>query len=196
MRMILSLMLALITAPVVAQAPTPNRTVTPVVPSRVAPNPVPLSPVAANPVAPSPVATNPATPRSVAAPSPAAPTMLKPAPERVGDGTQPRQRLVTVFGTEECPKPASPDEIVVCARLPDSEAYRIPERLRLAEKRVSPLQANRNLLLGDATGGAGGSIGSCSAVGAGGMIGCDRRQIDAWARDRTNRMGTDEATPR
>ena len=125
-----------------------------------------------------------------------APTMLKPAPERVGDGTQPRQRLVTVFGTEECPKPSSPDEIVVCARLPDSEAYRIPERLRLAEKRVSPFQANRNLLLGDASGAAGGSIGSCSAVGSGGMIGCDRRQIDAWARDRTNRMGTDEQTPR
>ena len=146
--------------------------------------------------------TAPAAPAQVppaappAAPQPAAPTMLKPAPERVGDGTQPRQRLVTVFGTEACPKPSSPDEIVVCARLPEGEAYRIPERLRLAEKRVSPFQANRNLLLGDATGGAGGSIGSCSAVGAGGMIGCDRRQIDAWARDRTNRMGTDEKTPR
>lgn len=125
-----------------------------------------------------------------------APTMLKPAPEAVGDGTQPRQRLVTVFGTEECPKPTSPDEIVVCARLPDSEVYRIPEKLRQADKRTSPFQANRNLLLGDATGGAGGSIGSCSAVGPGGMIGCDRRQIDAWAQDRTNRMGTDEETPR
>jgi hypothetical protein len=125
-----------------------------------------------------------------------APTMLKPAPERAGDGTQPRQRLVTVFGTEECPKPTSPDEIVVCARLPDSEVYRIPEKLRQANTRVSPFQANRNLLLGDASGGAGGSIGSCSAVGAGGMIGCDQRQIDAWARDRTNRMGVDEETPR
>lgn len=125
-----------------------------------------------------------------------APSMLKPAPERVGDGTQPRQRLVTVFGTEECPKPTSPDEIVVCARLPDSEAYRIPEKLRQANVRVSPFQANRNLLLGSAVGGAGGSIGSCSAVGSGGMIGCDQRQIDAWARDRTNRMGVDEETPR
>lgn len=125
-----------------------------------------------------------------------APTMLKPAPEAVGDGTQPRQRLVTVFGTEPCPKPASADEIVVCARLPDSEIYRIPQKLRLAERRVSPFQANRSLLLGDATGGAGGSIGSCSAVGAGGMIGCDRKMIDAWAQDRANRMGTDEEVPR
>ena len=126
----------------------------------------------------------------------AAPTMLKPAPERAGDGTTPRQRLVTVFGTEECPKPTSPDEIVVCARLPDSEIYRIPPKLRTAERRVSPFQANRSLLLGDATGGAGGSIGSCSAVGPGGLFGCDRRQIDAWAKDRANRMGTDEETPR
>ena len=125
-----------------------------------------------------------------------APTMLKPAPENAGDGTTPRQRLVTVFGTEECPKPSSPDEIVVCARLPDSEAYRIPERLRQADKRVSPFQTNRNLLLGDVTGGAGGSIGSCSANGPGGMIGCDRKMIDAWAQDRANRMGTDEETPR
>ncbi|KAB7646540.1 hypothetical protein [Polymorphobacter fuscus] len=125
-----------------------------------------------------------------------APSMLKPSPETAGDGTAPRQRLVTVFGTEPCPKPTSADEIVVCARLPDSEIYRIPERLRMAEKRVSPFQTNRNLLLGDGTGGAGGSIGSCSVVGAGGMIGCDRRQIDAWAQDRANRMGTDEETPR
>lgn len=173
------LMLALMTTPLAAQMPA-----------------APPAPSAAG-LRAQPAAVAPAI--AVAAPpvvTVTAPTMLKPAPERVGDGTLPRQRLVTVFGAEECPKPSSPDEIVVCARLPDSEAYRIPERIRQAERRVSPLQANRNLLLGDATGGAGGSIGSCSAVGAGGMIGCDRRQIDAWARDRTNRMGTDEATPR
>jgi hypothetical protein len=124
-----------------------------------------------------------------------APTMLKPAPERAGDGTQPRQRLVTVFGTEECPKPTSADEIVVCARLPDSEIYRIPQKLRQAEKRTSPFERNRSLLLGDGTGGAGGSIGSCSAVGPGGLYGCDRKQIDAWAHDRADRMGTDEQVP-
>ena len=116
---------------------------------------------------------------------------LKPAPPANADTSQPRQRLVTVFGTEECPKPTSPDEVVVCARLPDSEIYRIPERLRTADnRRVSPFQANRSLLLGDASGGAGGSIGSCSAVGSGGMTGCNQRQVDAWAQDRTNRMVT------
>ncbi len=118
---------------------------------------------------------------------------LKPVVE--GDGTQPRQRHDTVFGNEECPKPTSKDEVVVCARLPDSEIYRIPKQVRQAEVRVSPLQANRNLLLGDASGGAGGAIGSCSVIGGAGEIGCTRRDIDNWAADRTNRMGVEEKVP-
>ena len=121
---------------------------------------------------------------------------LKPAPAPGSDTSKPRQRLVTVFGSEACPKPSSPDEVVVCARLPESEIYRIPERLRQAENRQSVFTNNRALLLGDSSGGAGGSIGSCSAVGAGGMIGCSRNQVDAWANDRTNRMGYNEETPR
>ncbi len=131
---------------------------------------------------------------ALAAPAPSA---LKPAPSADGDRSLPRQRLVTVFGTEECPKPTSADEIVVCARLPDSQIYRIPEKLRTAKNdRMSPFQANRNLLLGDASGGAGGSIGSCSVNGPGGFIGCNSKQVDAWAQDRASRMGTQEATPR
>lgn len=128
--------------------------------------------------------------------APPKPTMLKPADIPAGDGSQPRQRLVTVFGSETCPKPASADEVVVCARLPESEVYRIPERLRRPENRQSVLTQNRALLLGDSAGGAGNSIGSCSAIGPAGFTGCDRRQVDAWAQDRTNRMGYNEPTPR
>ena len=120
---------------------------------------------------------------------------LKPPMPANADTSLPRQRMVTVFGTEPCPEPTSSDEIVVCARLPDSEIYRIPTRLREATKRVSPFQANRSLLLGDASGGAGGSIGSCSVNGPGGHIGCTRNQIDAWAQDRAGRMGTTEEVP-
>jgi hypothetical protein len=137
-------------------------------------------------------------PSAPAAAPPAAerPSMLKPAPTQTADNSMPRQRLVTVFGTEACPKPSSPDEVVVCARLPESEIYRIPERLRQAQNKQSVFQSNRALLLGDGGGGAGGSIGSCSAIGPGGFTGCDRKQIDAWAQDRTNRMGYNEPTPR
>lgn len=133
---------------------------------------------------------------TMAPPAAAVKSTLKPAPAPNADTSAPRQRLVTVFGTEACPKPTSPDEVVVCARLPESEIYRIPERLRQAQNRQSVFTSNRALLLGDSAGGAGGSIGSCSAVGSGGMIGCSRNQVDAWANDRTNRMGYEEETPR
>ncbi|WP_164155879.1 hypothetical protein [Sandarakinorhabdus rubra] len=128
--------------------------------------------------------------------APPRPSMLKPSDLPSGDGSQPRQRLVTVFGNEECPKPSSADEVVVCARLPESEVYRIPEPLRKAQTRQSVLTQNRALLLGSGTGGAGNSIGSCSVVGPGGMTGCNQRQAEAWAQDRTNRMGYNEETPR
>ena len=128
--------------------------------------------------------------------APPRPTMLKPADLPTGDGSQPRQRFVTVFDNEACPKPSSVDEVVVCARLPGSDVFRIPERLRKAETRQSVLTQNRALLLGDGTGGAGNSIGSCSAIGPAGFTGCDRKMVDAWAQDRTNRMGYNEQTPR
>jgi hypothetical protein len=128
--------------------------------------------------------------------APPRPTMLKPADLPTGDGSQPRQRFVTVFDNEACPKPSSVDEVVVCARLPGSEVFRIPERLRKAETRQSVLTQNRALLLGDGTGGAGNSIGSCSAIGPAGFTGCDRKMVDAWAQDRTNRIGYNEPTPR
>ena len=131
------------------------------------------------------------------APEPDTPVLSTLKPVIPSDGTQPRQKLVTVFGTEPCPKPSSPDEVIVCARLPESEVFRIPTPLRKADnQRESPFQSNRNLLLGDSSGGAGGSIGSCTAVGAGGMMGgCTRKQVDAWAKDRAGRMGAEEEIP-
>lgn len=129
-------------------------------------------------------------------PAPSTLSTLKPLPSPEADRSLPRQRLITVFGTEQCPKPTSPDEVVVCARLPEAEIYRIPAQLRRTETRQSVFSRNRSLLLGDSAGGAGGSIGSCSAVGPGGMIGCNNRQVDAWAADRTERMGYNEETPR
>ncbi|WP_426167941.1 hypothetical protein [Sandarakinorhabdus sp. DWP1-3-1] len=150
---------------------------------------VQASPAPTTPIEPA------ATTTIIGAPDAPVRSTLKPTPG-AGDGTRPRQRLVTVFGTEECPKPTSADEIVVCARLPDSEIYRIPKQLRAANNaRVSPFQANRNLLLGDSSGGAGGAIGSCSVIGGSGFVGCTKNDVDAWARDRTTRMGATEEVP-
>jgi hypothetical protein len=133
---------------------------------------------------------------STSAPGVTGYSSLKP-PAPAGDGTQPRRKLVTVFGTEPCPKPSSPDEVVVCARLPDSEQYRIPPQLRQAQNQPSPFQQNRNLLLGSPSDGltGGAAVGSCSTIGPGAQSGCNQRDIDAWAADRSSRMGYTEPVP-
>lgn len=155
-------------------------------------------PAASGPAASGPAPSGPAAPARLAPPARPSTTMLKPTPVDDGDTSKPRQRFVTVFGTDTCPKPTSKDEIVVCTRLPEAEQYRIPSRLRNAEGRVSAFEYNRKLLLGDRgsnAGGAGQAIGSCSAIGPSGHVGCTNSQINAWAADRTSRMGYDEPVP-
>nr|WP_295661369.1 hypothetical protein [Polymorphobacter sp.] len=77
---------------------------------------------------------------------------------------------VDVFGTDPCPKGPG-DEIVVCARLPESERYRIPKPLRqqkVARKEQSWVARTRDI---EETGRAQ-RPNSCSAVGTGGQTGC------------------------
>ncbi len=42
---------------------------------------------------------------------------------------QQRTREIIVFGTDPCPR-ATDDEVVVCARRPEKDRYRLPEALR------------------------------------------------------------------
>ncbi len=107
----------------------------------------------------------------------AAQSMLKPAPT---DTSLPRQKIVEVFGTDPCPKSTDPNEIIVCARRPDEDRYRIPPGVRSDAQALSPNVANRRNLLGDDAGGAGGGIGSCSAVGPGGGTGCNQALQDQY----------------
>ncbi len=107
----------------------------------------------------------------------AAQSMLKPAPT---DTSLPRQKIVEVFGTDPCPKSTDPDEIIVCSRRPDEDRYRIPPAVRSDVQALAPNVANRRNLLGDDAGGAGGGIGSCSAVGPGGGTGCNQAMQDQY----------------
>ena len=86
-----------------------------------------------------------------------------------------RSRTVVVFGEDPCPKASNPDEIIVCARRPEEERYRIPKDIREAEKaaqiaREDQVAANRAAIVSGRTAASG--IGSCSAAGAGGITGC------------------------
>ena len=74
-----------------------------------------------------------------------------------------------VYGDEPCPA-STGDQINICARKPEADRFRIPEELRGgASDRASTSWAERARSL-EYVGASG--IGSCSAVGPGGSVGC------------------------
>ncbi len=90
-----------------------------------------------------------------------------------------RTRTVTVYGNDACPKPNDPDEIVVCARRPEEERYRLKNPENDPGARTEQGGSDRTLGAMDASN-AGGT-GSCSTVGPGGSAGCAAKMI---ARER------------
>ena len=76
---------------------------------------------------------------------------------------------IVVYGNDPCPR-STDDEVVVCARKPEAERYRIPEKYRPgspAQTRRSWANKARALETVGATG-----INSCSPVGPAGFTGC------------------------
>lgn len=90
---------------------------------------------------------------------------------------------VTVYGDEPCPK-GDGDEIVVCAREPEGEQYRIPKRLRETKKNDPPSQSwtARVRTLDEASRPT--MPNSCSAVGSGGQTGCTMEMLRQWFAER------------
>ena len=102
------------------------------------------------------------------------------------DGGPVRQINLTVYGEDRCPEPESTDEIVVCARRPEEERYRIPPRLRERADRPAETSwtARNEALEGDAR-----TMrpDSCSVVGSGGQTGCTGALIRQWLAERRAR---------
>ena len=89
---------------------------------------------------------------------------------------------IIVYGSDPCPR-STDDDIVVCARKPESERYRIPEKLRTGGPRQTrEAWANRARAL-ETVGATG--INSCSPVGPAGFTGC-LVQVVKQARQETN----------
>ena len=86
-----------------------------------------------------------------------------------------RSRTVTVFGNDACPKPLDPDEIVVCARRPEEERYRLKQLTDDPGARLEQGGSDRTLGAMDVAN-AGGP-GSCSTVGPNGSAGCSIKFI-------------------
>jgi hypothetical protein len=97
---------------------------------------------------------------------------------------EPPERTTTavVYGDEACPKPSDEEEIVVCARRPERERYRIPKELRGKGEPLSETSwGSRNELLEEAA--RVNLPGSCSTVGSYGQSGCQRQFVDQWYKD-------------
>jgi hypothetical protein len=87
--------------------------------------------------------------------------------------------VLTVYGKDPCPVDT------ICVRAPESERFRIPETLRTPTiKRENESFAVRmeEVVRENPTG-----IGSCSAVGPGGMTGCFAQQARAAKAERRQR---------
>ena len=88
---------------------------------------------------------------------------------------QARTSEIIVYGTDPCPR-STDDEVVVCARKPEGERYRIPERLRVSGSRQSRQSWAANAKSFETVGATG--INSCSAVGPAGHTGCLQQIIN------------------
>jgi hypothetical protein len=82
---------------------------------------------------------------------------------------------IIVYGNDPCPR-STDDEVVVCARKPEADRYRIPEKLRSSGPRQTR-EAWANRARAFETVGATG-INSCSPVGPAGFTGCLQQVID------------------
>jgi hypothetical protein len=115
--------------------------------------------------------------------------VLAVAPAHSQGSTEPPERIVrvTVYGSDPCPR-GSGEEIVVCARRPNSERYRIPEELRpgsTSPENESWAERARSLEYVGRTG-----IQSCSTVGPGGFTGC-WEQMMRLAREERRRAAAE-----
>ncbi len=90
-----------------------------------------------------------------------------------------------VYGDDPCPK-GEGDEIVVCARRPESERYRIPKKLR-EKPAVSggPGWGSQVATMEDAQRQT--LPGSCSAIGSNGFTGCTAKMLQQWFAERRMR---------
>ena len=88
---------------------------------------------------------------------------------------------IIVYGTDPCPR-STDDDVVVCARKPESERFRIPERLRSGGS-LQSRQSWANRAIAFETYGRTG-INSCSPVGPGGFTGCTQQLINQAFKER------------
>ena len=98
---------------------------------------------------------------------------------------------IVVYGNDPCPR-STDDQVVVCARRPEAERYRLPPKLRPSGTRQqTEAWANKAHVL-ETVGSTG--INSCSPVGPGGFTGCELQVINE-ARQQRRQSAEDNKPP-
>jgi hypothetical protein len=102
-------------------------------------------------------------------------------------------RRMVVYGTDPCP-PSAGDEVVICARRPDRDRYRVPERFRepdelTGEQETWTYRAEQLEMVGAS------GIASCSPVGPGGATGCLQQLIEQSRAQRGRKTQDEKAFP-
>lgn len=98
---------------------------------------------------------------------------------------------IIVYGDDPCPR-STDDQVVVCARRPEAERYRIPPTMRQSgttQEMESWAVRSKNLETVGSTG-----INSCSPVGPAGYTGCLTKIIEQ-ARGERKQQADDEIPP-
>jgi len=93
-----------------------------------------------------------------------------------------RVNQLIIYGSDACPQSQDPNEVTVCARLPEDDRFRLPPNLRQNPNDPAS-QACRALELSYA-----GRTGtqSCSTVGGGGFTGCFNQMARQAVAERRN----------
>ncbi|MGE4429749.1 MAG: hypothetical protein AB7E05_03285 [Sphingobium sp.] len=117
------------------------------------------------------------------------PLMAVLAPLSAAQAEDPPQRVIAlvVYGDDPCPTDTgSRDEIIVCARKPEAERYRIPKTLReKPEVTGGPGWASQVAAMDQA--GQAITPNSCSPNGSYGFTGCTQAMLRQWHAEKRMR---------
>jgi hypothetical protein len=103
-----------------------------------------------------------------------------------------RQSTLVVYGSDPCPTTGPDNEVVVCARRPEEERYRIPRRIRERQP-IETSWASRVEGLEEESRQA--RPNSCSVVGSNGFTGCSAAMIRQWYAERRARRAAEAGVP-
>lgn len=98
---------------------------------------------------------------------------------------------IVVYGNDPCPR-STDDEVVVCSRRPETERYRIPEKLRPSGTRQQGEAWARRAKVLETVGDTG--VNSCSPVGPAGFTGCLTQVINE-AKQQRRQQAEDNKPP-